>query len=66
LPVACNEGEDVEAQLMNPESPGELTEAKPEKRKYEKPRLFVHGTLGELTQSGGNRHHDGLFTRKLS
>lgn len=57
---------DVEALLMNLESPSERAEAKPEKRKYEKPELFVHGTLGELTLSGGTRHHDGVFTRKLS
>lgn len=37
-----------------------------EKRAYEKPVLVVHGSVGELTQSGGNRHHDGVLSRKLS
>lgn len=40
--------------------------ASSEKRPYEKPILIVHGSVGELTQSGGNRHHDGVLTRKLS
>ena len=36
------------------------------KRPYEKPVLLNHGTVGELTQSGGALHRDGVFTRKLS
>lgn len=51
---------------MDPQDSGQQEKAKTEKRQYEKPELVVHGTLGELTQSGGNRHHDGVFTRKLS
>lgn len=51
---------------MNPQSSGPEQTAKTEKRPYEKPELVVHGTLGELTQSGGDRHRDGVFSRKLS
>lgn len=51
---------------MDLQSSGQEPPAKIEKRQYEKPRLVIHGTLGELTQSGGNRHRDGVFTRKLS
>lgn len=51
---------------MDSESSGQQEQAKTQKRPYEKPELVVHGTLGELTQSGGARHHDGVFTRKLS
>jgi len=36
------------------------------RRPYEKPRLTEHGTIGELTQSGGNRQRDAIFTRALS
>lgn len=36
------------------------------KRPYVKPVLLNHGTVGDLTQSGGNLHRDGVFTRKLS
>jgi len=36
------------------------------KKLYEKPELVNHGTVGELTQSGGRRHRDGVATRKLS
>jgi hypothetical protein len=36
------------------------------KKQYEKPELVSHGTVGELTQSGGRRHRDGVATRKLS
>jgi len=37
-----------------------------ERRPYEKPQLIQHGTIGELTQSGGNRQRDAIFTRALS
>lgn len=50
---------DAERASSQPNTPSD-------KRKYEKPELIVHGTVGELTQSGGNRHHDGIVTRKLS
>ncbi len=33
------------------------------KRTYVKPVLEVHGTVAELTQSGGNRRRDALLTR---
>jgi hypothetical protein len=56
----------VEALLKDPQSPGEQAEVSPQKREYQKPELCVYGSVGELTQSGGNRHHDGVFTRKLS
>ena len=56
----------MEAHLKDPQSSGEQPEVKPARRAYEKPELVIYGTLGELTQSGGNRHHDGVFTRKLS
>jgi len=36
------------------------------KKPYEKPELVNHGTVGELTQSGGRKHRDGVATRKLS
>lgn len=56
----------VEAPLIDSPSSGEKNEVPAQKRKYEKPELVTHGTVGELTQSGGNRQHDGVFTRKLS
>jgi hypothetical protein len=38
-----------------------------EKKVYEKPELVVHGSVGRLTQTGGNNQHpDGIFTHKLS
>ncbi len=52
----------VEASLTDVQQPNPPAE----KQKYEKPVLVVHGTVGELTQSGGNRHHDGVLSRKLS
>jgi hypothetical protein len=51
---------------MDSQTLGQEPQLKTEKRQYERPEVVVHGTLGELTQSGGNRHHDGVFTRKLS
>ena len=51
---------------MDSQNSGQQTTVNTGKRQYEKPELVVHGTLGELTQSGGARHHDGVFTRKLS
>ena len=51
---------------MDAQSSGQESPSETQKRQYEKPELIVHGTLGELTQSGGNRHRDGVFTRKLS
>ncbi len=36
------------------------------RRRYVKPELTVHGTVNELTQSGGNRVRDGIFTRAPS
>jgi len=36
------------------------------KKKYERPELVNHGTVADLTQSGGNAHRDGVFSRKLS
>lgn len=56
----------MEALLKDTQSSGAQPEVKPTRRPYEKPELVIYGTLGELTQSGGNRHHDGVFTRKLS
>ncbi len=44
----------------------ETAEGVPVKKPYEKPELVSHGTVGELTQSGGRRHRDGVATRKLS
>ena len=44
-----------------------LAEGKLEaKKSYTKPELVMLGTVGELTQSGGALHRDGVFTRKLS
>lgn len=37
-----------------------------QKKHYEKPALHVHGTLAELTQSGGRRRRDALLTRSPS
>jgi hypothetical protein len=44
------------------------TSGSPEKRRkpYQKPTLVVHGTVGELTQSGGRRRRDGFRTNLLS
>jgi len=39
---------------------------RPGKRPYEKPRLVVHGTVAELTQSGGRRRRDGFRTNSTS
>lgn len=36
------------------------------KKPYTKPQLIVHGTVGELTHSGGQRQRDGIFTRAPS
>lgn len=36
------------------------------RKRYEKPRLVVHGTVAELTQSGGVRRRDGIITRSPS
>ena len=55
---------------MNPDTRQNLdTNAAPmaEKKRYEKPELVVHGSVGRLTQTGGtNQHPDGVFTHKLS
>jgi len=51
---------------MDPETRPAKGTNEPQKQPYERPELVVHGTVGELTQSGGARHHDGVFTRKLS
>lgn len=56
----------LEASLTDAERASSQPNTPSDKRKYEKPELIVHGTVGELTQSGGNRHHDGIVTRKLS
>ncbi len=51
----------------NPRKETEPVSSQPGKKKpYEKPELVNHGTVGELTQSGGRRHRDGIATRKLS
>jgi hypothetical protein len=52
--------------LTDQQRPDQQQQAQTAKRPYEKPELVVHGTVGDLTQSGGNRQHDGVFTRKLS
>lgn len=39
---------------------------RPVKRPYEKPRLVIHGTVAELTQSGGQRRRDGFRTKAVS
>jgi hypothetical protein len=52
---------------MDPQNSGPNEQAKTAKRRYEKPEVVVHGTLGELTQAGSAQGHpDGVFTRKLS
>lgn len=43
----------------------QTTEVRP-RNPYKKPRLVVHGTVGELTQSGGNRRRDGINSRAPS
>ena len=52
---------------MDPQKPAVQEQTKTEKRHYQKPALVVHGTLGELTQTGGTTGHpDGIFSKKLS
>lgn len=36
------------------------------RKPYKKPVLIVHGTVGELTQTGGQRRRDGINTRAPS
>ena len=44
---------------------GKLVESEP-KKPYEKPVLVAHGTVAELTQTGGDRRRDGIVTRAPS
>jgi hypothetical protein len=46
-----------------PETQSEQVKAR---KPYEKPVLMFHGTVGELTQTGGNRRRDALLTRAPS
>lgn len=54
-----------ESSVMNEVEPGE-GQLHNGKKPYTKPRLIVHGTVGDLTQSGGQRQRDGIFTRAPS
>lgn len=38
----------------------------PAKKAYKKPKLVIHGTVAELTKSGGDRARDGLITQAPS
>lgn len=52
---------------MEQTTPPETAETEENRRRpYEKPVLTVHGSVGELTQTGGARRRDGFRTRAVS
>jgi len=52
----------MDCQTKSDEQNGQTKARKP----YKKPLLVVHGTVGELTQTGGNRRRDGINSRAPS